>query len=242
MKNNNCGLFIYSGSDAYLNDCIFWSSSTGDLNYRGERFMEESELPIPLRSAYDNLFDADTGSFCHLAEFHGEYGIVLVNQFDEDFRSATGIAKSLYWNKIQKKARELYGRFPNCSIISVHHKNSDPEGEIVVFLPWDTEKDFFYEVAQWLYDNVYLLEKLTDEDIIRMNQQYAEDSVIHKAKRKMDIYGTIRQIMNQNDTKSDISILELYQNGSDLVKSVVDAVLLDFCGKNMKAILTELDT
>lgn len=238
-------MYVYEESESFLKDCKFWSNSAGGLHHHGEYDLQEEELPDELQRVYRELFTEDTGSHCHLAEFRGEYGIALCNQYDTEFRKDLGLEKEEYWDAIKRKAAKLKAKVEDCSILAIWYGEEPyPEGEIIVFMPWYIQKKEFDRIANWLDKGIYRLDhpkiKLEDEEVLRVYDNLVDNSEIQNAiERNLDVVGSIGKKILADKENESLEFLDFYQRSSDLVKASIDATLIYLCGYDMKWIISE---
>lgn len=244
-------LYIYEGTEGvkkYSEEFLFWSNSLGELHYHGEYDLKEEELPGSLRRAYDDLFADGTGSYCYLAEFRGDYGIALSNEFSSGYRKELGSNKAEYWNAIKKKAEMIRTKisFKDCSIIAVQQPLDVVDGEILVFMPWYIPKKNFDEIAKYLYLSIYKLDlpsdKLSDEEVLRIYDNLVPDSKIQEAfDQRLDIVACVEREITADDENESAGLLSFYRRGSNVVKAAVDATLIFLCGYDLENIITRAE-
>lgn len=136
----------------------YWSNSCGEIHhgYTLEDLREE-ELPGPLLNAYHRLWEDGNGSYCYLAEFKNECGIILVNEFDKDFAEDKICSMEDLFEYMRQRA-VCYSkdeRFDKAKILLGKNTGCEECHEFIVFLPWNTSKETFDEIAALLLDTVY---------------------------------------------------------------------------------------
>lgn len=135
----------------------YWSNACGELHHHGEYDIEESELPEELQKVYNTLWTEDSGSLCYLIEYKGNYGIALINEFDEEFAKNNAVTMDDLFIKMHIKANSFkeMEEYQNTVILLGKYSGCDECHEFITILPVDIEKELFYKVADILYKHVY---------------------------------------------------------------------------------------
>lgn len=129
----------------------YWSNATGDLfnpTRAGidpwENVIRPHDLPRELQNAYHNLWTEDSGSYCHLVELNGYYGIALINEYEP------GEEKM-----IDDRAKETHKMLEDMEIPFQLVCADEEDRELIVVLPWDVSRDDFDRVTNFLYKTAY---------------------------------------------------------------------------------------
>ncbi|MCD8084436.1 MAG: hypothetical protein LUE86_13250 [Clostridiales bacterium] len=133
----------------------YWSSCKGELYH-------PDNMPMELRKAYQNLWTDQAGSYCYLVEYDGQYGIALRTPFTDDNLDdliTDGIetdSMDQIYEYVRYRARELCNNpvFAETTVIVAEY-SLDYGHELFVFLPWNTTKEQFNEIAGCLRESVY---------------------------------------------------------------------------------------
>ena len=130
----------------------YWSNGAGDLFRPGSAWndtIEEKDLPPELQSAYENLWTDGCGSYCYLVELDGSYGIALINEYDAE----TGFSQEEVEGRAAE-AKEMLtaGNIPFMKVFCAEYSDGD---EMAIVLPWDSTKENFNKVADFLYCTAY---------------------------------------------------------------------------------------
>lgn len=147
----------YKDTKKLLNDLKYWSNCVGELHYHGEYDIEESELPEELQKVYNTLWTEDSGSLCYLIEYKENYGIALINEFDEEFAKNNAVTMDDLFIKMHIKANSFkeMEEYQNTVILLGKYSGCDECHEFITILPVDIERELFYKVAGILYEHVY---------------------------------------------------------------------------------------
>lgn len=71
----------------------YWSNALGELHYHGQYTVSESDLPDPLKRAYQDLFfEGETGSLRYLVESSKGFGIALIHEYDAHTSDMFGLS------------------------------------------------------------------------------------------------------------------------------------------------------
>lgn len=155
---------IYTNEKEYNDALKYWSNACGELHYHGERDINEDELPDELKDVYNRLWTEGSGSYCYLAEYNGEYGLAIINEYHECTEEGRPGGKNNYEQAV-KVAKILEKKYPYTVFIgkklgfpmSTEDGDNDYATELVVFAKTDEmSKDQFDEVTDWLYKNGYI--------------------------------------------------------------------------------------
>ena len=163
---------IYTNTEEYENDLKYWSNECGDLfnpygnPAEGEDadWLTEEELPNDLKRVYSELWEeALGGSHCHLAEYQGRHGIVLINEYFEhnDEKTTLSPYNFKHAKKVAKKLEDMGNpdKIPYKVFIGKQlgfpFSGNDMATELVVFFDADVSREVFINVADWLEENAY---------------------------------------------------------------------------------------
>jgi len=138
-------------------DLKYWSNSCGELHHRGEYDIKEEDLPNELKRAYRELYADVNGSLCYLIEYKGEYGIALVNEFDECFADEINFTMKFIYSHMQSVAEELIklDEYKESLILLGECTGFFECHEFITILPWNIDKSKFNKVADILCEGVY---------------------------------------------------------------------------------------
>ena len=148
-------------------DIIYWSNCTGDLyapTKIGEPFdkdITEEELPQELKRANNELWGEDYGSYCYLAQKGEDYVVLLVNEYDKEWMEEYDFTHEDVKNRayaVKEYCEEngidveiMYGKENTDSLAREFY-----EDELICIVPWDTSKEKFADLADYLYENAYV--------------------------------------------------------------------------------------
>lgn len=163
---------IYTSKEEYFKDLKYWSNCTGDLfnpygnPAEGEdaEWIELENLPRELSRAYEELWSEGTGSYCYLCEYKGAYGIALVNEYHELTDEGNAGERNNFTRavSVMKGIEDLAFRHECISDVFIgkqigfEDNPGDPATELVVFLAADTSCGEFKDIAEYLYEHVYI--------------------------------------------------------------------------------------
>lgn len=149
----------YEDMKEFSRDLKFWCNSLGELHHHEEYDIEESELPKELQRAYNVLWTDGSGSLCYLVEYKENYGVALINEFDEEFAKNNNLTMEGLFVEMKSKADSFRNmeEFKNATVLLVLGKYSgvDECHEFITILLADTDKKMFDKVADLLYEQVY---------------------------------------------------------------------------------------
>lgn len=152
-------IIVYEERQKLLEDLKYWSNALGELHHRGEFDIKESGLPEELQHAYRKLWTAGSGSLCYLAEYKGRYGIVLINEFSEEYADNHFLTMDGLFCKLKEKA-EAFQRmetFQCTTAILGRLSGFEDCHEFIIFFPADTGREEFDRAAELLCVDVYRL-------------------------------------------------------------------------------------
>ena len=80
----------------------YWCNACGELHHHGKFDIQESELPKPLRRAYNEIWEEGAaGCCCYLVETKEVgYGVALVAEYDEYFANKCGVSMDEMFDKL----------------------------------------------------------------------------------------------------------------------------------------------
>lgn len=157
---------IYTNPKTYNNALKYWSNACGELHYHGERDITEDELPDALKDAYNRLWEEGTGSYVYLAEYNGEYGIAIINEYHElndkgepgepnNYKRAVEVGKK--FQDIFPEYKVFIGKEMGFPGVTSNGTQDDFATELVVFAtPDKMSKADFNKVMEWLCKNAYV--------------------------------------------------------------------------------------
>lgn len=145
-KSDNYIEYDTVNSSDYRNDLVFWCHTADNL-------------PYPLYDAYMNLQTDGYGSQCYLVEYNGEYGVALLNEFDDDTRCLHNFATmDDMYVAVKKKSEEMSKNdllAVNAKVIVTKRLGFEGCHEILVIVPWSTPVEIFDKVAEYIDSTVY---------------------------------------------------------------------------------------
>ena len=144
--------------ERFCNELLFWSNEKGDFHYHGERFLNICDLPEALRNAYRNLWNKDTGSYCYLVEYKGEYFIALSNTYSEDYAAVcemefsemyeAAFKNAVYMDTLLKKSVEYI-------LMIEGDKKTHRSHEMIALINPLIKRTDFDKIADIIYENAY---------------------------------------------------------------------------------------
>lgn len=136
----------------YGEDLSYFCNACGELHYHGKYDITEEQLPEALKRAYNDLWTDCTGSLCYLVEYKGEYGIALINEFDDYYAENSNTTMDSLFEHMKVKAEEYskMEEFQTTTILLANEMGFCECHEFVVIMPCDTEKELFDKIAKIL--------------------------------------------------------------------------------------------
>ncbi len=163
-KINNIHKYGNSFDDGkrYGDDLRYWSNACGELHKWGMADITEEALPLPLQTAYNTLWEENKdGNYCYLAEYKGNYGIALVNEYYEMTPEGDTGEPNNY--KRAEYVADLMSRlFDDITVLLAKQQgidanaHNDPASEVVVFVDTSIAKQRFDEVSKKLAEVAYI--------------------------------------------------------------------------------------
>lgn len=163
------------GDKEYAEDLKYWSNAAGELHRYGQESIKERDLPHELIRAYHELWrEGIGGSYCYLAEYMGEYGIAIINEFGEDYCELSDCTMGGAFQHMKEKAMEYskltlrksinpkFSLFDDVKIILGENSGIFEGHEFVTFVPWNILEDDFKRIADILFKTVYAREPVTE--------------------------------------------------------------------------------
>ena len=146
MKRVNA-ICSFPNTNIDLYDMVqYYSNALGETHFHGQRDISAEELPAELKAAYDAIWSADYDSLCYLADFDGNFGLYLVREFETDIDYAGTDLK-----KARKIADRIFDKFGEVSVILGDQTGAGECHELIVFVPWNTEKGKVLEIDAELW-------------------------------------------------------------------------------------------
>jgi len=204
---------------SYSKDLKYWCNACGELHHHGEYDITEDELPKELSRAYNGLWSDSTGSLCYLVEYKGEYGIALINEFDEEFAKNTDVSMNALYACMKTRAEEYstMNEFKDTKILLFNGCGIQDCHEFVVLLPCDTPKETFDRIADILYKTVY--EKGQAADILQ------KEATVRPTEDELRVTGLFYMKTLHGETKEEAE--ERFLNA-------IYAAGLDVCNASLK--------
>lgn len=152
-KPSTCNLLFGQTSISSGTIIEYYSNCCGELHYKGQYDIEEEQLPEELKRAYNELWTDGSGSLCYLAEMNGRYGIALINEFDSTTSAYLNKSMDELFMAMLSEAITRYDAnplFEDAEIICGYKSGFDDCHELIVFLPWDSDKDKVESIIEQL--------------------------------------------------------------------------------------------
>ena len=137
------------------NDLIYWSDALGEPKKNGKTISEE-ELPRELKTAKKDLWSNRFMSLCYLAEYLGDYGVCLVNEFDTVTASNENTDIDKLYGIMVKRIGDMEESpaFAGMRFLAGQWTGFGDCHEAILFVPWNIPKERF-ERAVRIFDNIY---------------------------------------------------------------------------------------
>lgn len=155
---------IFTDKNEYNEKLTYWSNACGDLHHDG-KWIEEKDLPPVLQDVYKRLWEEGNGSYCYLAEYDGELGIALINEYHE-YTELGEVGEKCNYQMAVRNGKRLEAEnlpvevfigkemgFPGETPIDVI--GEDNATELVAFMRADVSTEDYRKVADWLLENAY---------------------------------------------------------------------------------------
>ena len=136
----------------YREDLAYFCNACGELHYHGKYDITEEQLPEELKRAYNELWTDSGYSLCYLVEYKGQYGIALINEFDDCYAEDSNTTMDSLFEHMKVKAEEYskMEEFQTTTILLANDIGCFDCHEFVVIMPCNTEKELFDKVSKIL--------------------------------------------------------------------------------------------
>lgn len=202
----------YYSSEELLKELKFWSSGCGELHHHGECDITENELPVPLREAYRNLWNENSGFREYLVEYKEEYYVAIEAEYDsQDCNSAELFEESCLNAKEYILSYEKKG----CRLIIGHGTGpEEADDELYFLVPALISKEEFECIEDILTEYIFegssipVLAPSIPADI-------KEDTLENYEVTLHETYEATYEIQARSPEEAEELLREKVQNGSE---------------------------
>ena len=157
MKEYKMEIGGYGKENQLQKDLIFWSDALGELKHgESKEPIEEGDLPKELATAYHELWTNRYMNLCYLAEYQGQYGVALVNEFDSVVASNENTDIDNLYSIMVKRIMDMEESavFAGMIFMAGQWTGFGDCHEAILFVPWNTPKERLERAAR-IFDNIY---------------------------------------------------------------------------------------
>ena len=136
-------------------ELVYWSDALGEPKKDGKTVDQEA-LPRELRTARKELWSNRFRSLCYLAQYQGDYGIALVNEFDPVTASNENTDMDGLYGIMVKRIMDMEDSpaFSEMSFLAGQWTGFGDCHEAILFVPWNVPKERV-ERGVRIFDNIY---------------------------------------------------------------------------------------